>query len=41
MDSPPDPQCETSGKRSDAATFLPDLLQKYDAKRIYWNCSVR
>ena len=32
LDSPPDPPSETTGKRSDAATFLTDLLQKYDVK---------
>ena len=32
MDSPPDPPSETSGKTSDAATFVTDLLQKYDVK---------
>ena len=32
LDSPPDPPSETSGKRSDAATFVTDLLQKYDVK---------
>ena len=32
MNSPPDPPIKTSGKRSDAATFVTDLLQKYDVK---------
>ena len=32
LDSPSDPPSETSGKRSDAATFVTDLLQKYDVK---------
>ena len=32
LDSPPDPPSETTGKRSDAATFVTDLLQKYDVK---------
>ena len=32
LDSPPDLPSETTGKRSDAATFLTDLLQKYDVK---------
>ena len=31
-DSTPDPPSETTGKRSDAATFVTDLLQKYDVK---------
>ena len=32
LDSPPDLPSETTGKRSDAATFVTDLLQKYDVK---------
>ena len=32
LDSPPAPSSETSGKRSDVATFVTDLLQKYDVK---------
>ena len=32
LDSPPDPPSKTSGKTSDAATFVTDLLQKYDVK---------
>ena len=32
LDSPPDPPSKTTGKRSDAATFVTDLLQKYDVK---------
>ena len=30
FDSPPDPPSETTGKISDAATFVTDLLQKHD-----------
>ena len=32
LNSPPDLPSETTGKRSDAATFVTDLLQKYDVK---------
>ena len=32
LDSPPGPPSETSGKTSDAATFVADLLQHYDVK---------
>ena len=30
LDSPPDHPSETTGKRSDAATFVTNLLQKHD-----------
>ena len=32
LDSPPDLPSETTDKRSDAATFVTDLLQKYDVE---------
>ena len=32
LDSPPDLPSETTGKTSDAATFVTDLLQNYDVK---------
>ena len=32
LDSPPYPPSQTSGKTSDAGTFVTDLLQKYDVK---------
>ena len=34
LDSPPGPPSETTGKRSDAGTFVTDLIQKYDVKHI-------
>ena len=46
LDSPPDPQSETTGKISDVGTFVTDLLQKNDEGFLhvylerYWNSLV-